>query len=167
MMQMEAANWMKANGRWEYMVPHNKFGPGVSFAHQLADFWPDDTIGVIKVSRGSTGISAFEKNWSFERAERSKDGWKGSLYKDLMSAVAEAKRISNPEFCGFVWKQARDDGKKALAEEYYDNFTQLVSDLSADLGVSDLPTFIPNYATDEELFARFLSIIGKDQRREA
>ena len=45
-----------------------------------------------------------------------------------------------------------------LAEEYYDNFTQLVSDLSADLGVSDLPTFIPNYATDEELFARFLSI---------
>ena len=91
-----------ANGRWEYMVPGNKFGPGVSMAHQLADFWPDDTIGIVKVSCGATGISAFEKNWSFERAQRSKDGKKGSLYKDLMNAVAEAKRISNPEFCGFV-----------------------------------------------------------------
>ena len=85
-----------ANGRWEYMVPRNKFGPGVSLAHQLADFWPDDTIGIIKVSCGATGISAFEKNWSYERAERSKDGKKGSLYRDLMNAVAEAKRISNP-----------------------------------------------------------------------
>ncbi|MCP4786226.1 MAG: hypothetical protein GY878_22020 [Fuerstiella sp.] len=80
-----------ANGGWEYLVPSNKFGPGVSLAHQLADFWPDDTIGIIKVSCGATGISAFEKNWSFERAERSKDGKKGALYKDLMNAVAEAK----------------------------------------------------------------------------
>ena len=46
-------------------------------------------------------------------------------------------------------------------------FTQLVSDLRLDLGVPDLPTFIPNYATDEELLARMLSIIGKEQRREA
>ena len=34
-----------ANGRWEYLVPSNKFGPGVSLAHQLADIWPEDTIG--------------------------------------------------------------------------------------------------------------------------
>jgi len=156
-----------ANGRWEYMVPSNKFGPGVSLAHQLADFWPDDTIGIIKVSCGATGISAFEKNWSFERAQRSKDGKKGSLYKDLMNAVTEAKRISNPEFSGFVWKQASADGRKGLAEEYYDNITQLISDLSADLGVSDLPTFIPNYYKDEELLAMMLSLIGKEQRREA
>ena len=140
-----------ANGRWEHMVPSNKFGPGVSLAHQLADFWPDDTIGIIKVSVGATGISAFEKNWSFERAQRSKDGRKGSLYKDLMDAVTEAKRISNPEFCGFVWKQASADGRQGLAEEYYDNFTQLVSDLRLDLGVPDLPTFIPNYARSQIL----------------
>lgn len=84
-----------------------------------------------------------------------------------MNAVAEAKRISNPEFCGFVWKQASADGKKGLAEEYYDNFTQLVSDLRADLGVADLPTFIPNYYKDEEILAMMLSLIGKEQRREA
>ena len=84
-----------------------------------------------------------------------------------MNAVTEAKRISNPEFSGFVWKQASADGRKGLAEEYYDNITQLISDLSADLGVSDLPTFIPNYYKDEELLAMMLSLIGKEQRREA
>jgi len=156
-----------ANGRWEYFVPSNRFGPGVSFAHQLADFWPDDTIGIIKVSCGATGICAFEKNWSFERAERSKDGIKGSLYKDLVNAVAEAKRISQPEFCGFVWKQASADGKKGLAEEYYDNFTQLISDLSADLGVSNLPTFIPSYAKDEELLKAILSYMNEEEALEA
>lgn len=153
-----------ANGRWEYMVPGNKFGPGVSLAHQLADFWPDDTIGIIKVSAGATGISAFEKNWSFERAQRSKDGKKGSLYNDLMNAVAEAKRISNPEFCGFVWKQASADGKKGLAEEYSRNLKQLISDLREDLGVSNLPTFIPSYARDQELLKGVLSRIDKEER---
>ncbi|MDP6042114.1 MAG: sialate O-acetylesterase [Candidatus Latescibacteria bacterium] len=156
-----------ANGRWEYMVPSNRFGPGVSFAHQLADFWPDDTIGIIKVSAGATGICAFEKNWSFERAERSKDGKKGSLYKDLMNAVAEAKRISQPEFCGFVWKQASADGRRGLAEEYYDNFKQLISDLSADLGVSNLPTFVPSYATDEELLTAVLPYLNEEEALEA
>jgi hypothetical protein len=156
-----------ANGRWEYLVPGNKFGPGVSFAHQLADFWPDDNIGIIKVSCGATGISAFEKNWSFERAERSKDGKKGSMYKDLMNAVAEAKRISQPEFCGFVWKQAAADGRKGLAEEYGDNFKQLISDLSVDLGVPDLPTFIPSYATDKELLKGILSLLDEKEVLEA
>jgi len=49
-----------ANGRWEYFVARNRFGPGVSMAHQLAEFWPDDTIGIIKVASGGTGIRAFE-----------------------------------------------------------------------------------------------------------
>ena len=36
-----------ANGRWEYVVPSVRFGPGVSMAHQLAERWPDDTIGIM------------------------------------------------------------------------------------------------------------------------
>ena len=105
-----------ANGRWEYFVPRNRFGPGVSMAHELADLWPNDTIGIIKVSDGGTGVRAFEKNWTKERAARTFDGNKGSMYKDLMNAVASAKKISQPEFNGFVWKQGAADGtKKDLA----------------------------------------------------
>ena len=129
-----------ANGRWEYFVPSQRFGPGVSMAHQLSELWPDDTIGILKVASGGTGIRGFEKKWSFERADRTFDGKKGSLYKDLMHAVAEAKRISKPEFCGFVWKQGAADGtKKDLANEYYDTFKLLISDLRADLGAPDQP----------------------------
>jgi len=155
-----------ANGRWEYFVPRNRFGPGVSFAHQLAAFWPDDTIGIIKVSSGGTGIRAFEKKWSFERANLTFDGKKGSLYKDLMNAVAEAKRISKPEFSGFIWKQAAADGtKKVLADEYYDTFKLLVSDLRSDLGTPDLPVFIPSYLNDEELLKTAMAQMNDEELR--
>ena len=152
-----------ANGQWEYFVPTQRFGPGVSFAHQLAEFWPDDTIGIIKVASGGTGIRGFEKDWSFERANRTFDGKKGSLYKDLMHAVAEAKKISKPDLCGFFWKQGAADGtREDLAEEYFDSFSQLVADLRTDLGAPDLPVFVPSYMNDEELLKTVLSNMGDE-----
>ncbi len=155
-----------ANGRWEYFVPSHRFGPGVSFAHQLAKFWPNDTIGIIKVSVGGTGIRGFEKKWSFERANLTFDGKKGSMYKDLMNAVAEARRISKPEFCGFFWKQGAADGtKKVLANEYYDTFKQLVSDLRSDLGVENLPVFVPSYMNDEDFLKAVMSKMSDEDKR--
>ena len=157
-----------ANGRWEYFLPSHRFGPGVTMAHQLAEFWPNDTIGIIKVAVGGTGICGFEKNWSFERAELTWDGKKGPLYKDLMNAVAEAKRISKPEFCGFVWKQGAADGRrKDLANEYYDTFKQLVSDLRTDLGAPDLPVFVLSMMKDEDLLKFVLSSINDEDLLEA
>jgi hypothetical protein len=157
-----------ANGRWEYFVPSQRFGPGVSMAHQFAEIWPDDHIGIIKVASGGTGICAFEKDWSFERAELTFDGKKGPLYKDVLNAVAEAKEISQPEFCGFVWKQGAADGtRKELAEAYYDRFKQLISDLRNDLGTPDLPVFVPVYANDEELLKIILSSMSEEDLLEA
>lgn len=155
-----------ANGRWEYFVPTQRFGPGVTMAHQLADLWPNDTIGIIKVASGGSGIRAFEKNWSFERANLTFDGKKGSLYKDLMNAVAEAKRNSKPEFSGFVWKQGAADGtKKVLGNEYYDTFKQMISDVRKDLGAPDLPAFMPSYLDDEDLLNAILSHLSDEELR--
>jgi hypothetical protein len=141
-----------ANGRWEYFQPRARFGPGVSMAHQLAELWPNDTIGIIKVSVGGTGICAFEKNWTKERADRTFDGKKGALYKDLMNAVAEAEKSARNLYCGFVWKQGGADGtRKDLADEYYDTFELLVSDLRKDLSAPQMPVFVLTYASDEEL----------------
>ena len=155
-----------ANGGWEYFVPRQRFGPGVSFAHQLAKFWPKDTIGIIKVSSGGTGIRGFEKNWSFERANLTFDGGKGSMYKDLMNSVAEARKISNPEFCGFFWKQGAADGtKKVLANDYYHTFKQLISDLRSDLGAPNLPVFVPSYMNDEDLLKAVMSRMSDEDKR--
>ncbi|HEC42441.1 MAG TPA: hypothetical protein ENI20_06395 [Bacteroides sp.] len=152
-----------ANGRWEYFVPTHRFGPGVSFAHQLAEYWPDDYIGIIKVASGGTGICGFEKDWSFERAELTYDGKKGPLYEDLMNAVAEAEKISKPEYCGFVWKQGGADGwRKELALAYYDRLNQLISDLRTDLGVPELPVFIPSYMDDENLLKAVLANLSEE-----
>lgn len=153
-----------ANGQWEYFVPTRRHGPGVSFAHQLAAYWPDDTIGIIKVASGGTGICGFEKDWSYERAQLTYDGKKGSLYKDLMNAVTEAKRISNPEFCGFFWKQGAADGsKKVLADAYYERLEQLIADIRADLNAPELPVFIPSYKSDEGM----LKIVASKMPKEA
>ena len=152
-----------ANGRWEYFVPTQRHGPGVSFAHQLAEFWPNDTIGIIKVAVGGTGISAFAKEWSFERAQLTYDGKKGPLYQDLMHAVAEARKVSNPEFCGFFWKQGGADGtKKQLAATYFDSLEALVTDLRSDLGTPGLPVFIPSYMADGELLNQIISAVGEE-----
>ena len=157
-----------ANGRWEYFVPSQRFGPGVSFAHQLAEFWPDDNIGIIKISVGGTGICGFEKDWSFERAELTFDGKKGPLYQDLMNAVAEAKKISQPEFCGFFWKQGAADGtRKELSEKYYERLKQLISDMRTDIGAPELPVFIPSYMNDEGLLKAVLSTISEEDLLEA
>jgi hypothetical protein len=155
-----------ANGQWEYLVPSQKFGPGISMAHQLAGHWPQDTIGIIKVSAGGTGIRAFEKNWMRERADRTFDGKKGSLYKDLMNAVSEAKKTSKPVFSGFVWKQGGADGtKKDLADEYYETFKQLIADLRTELSSPEMPTIVLTYATDEQLAETTLT--GKRQHLKA
>jgi len=80
-----------------------------------------------------------------------------------MNAVTEAKRISQPEFSGFVWKQGAADGtKKDLANEYYDTFKLLISDLRTDLGAPDLPVFVPSYMNDEELLKAVLSNLSDE-----
>jgi len=141
-----------ANGRWEYLVPTRVFGPEIAMAHQLTEKWPNDTIGIIKISSGGTGIRAFEKNWTAERANLTFDGQKGSMYQDLMNAVNKAKKISTPIFSGFVWKQGSADGtRKILAEEYYKTFKLLVSDMRKDLMSPDMPIFVLTYSNDEGL----------------
>jgi len=80
-----------------------------------------------------------------------------------MNAVTEAKRISNPEFCGFFWKQGGADGtKKVLAYEYYDTFEQLVTDIRKDLDAPNLPVIVPGYMKDEDLLKTALARLGSD-----
>jgi hypothetical protein len=141
-----------ANGRWEYLVPTRVFGPEIAMAHQLAEKWQNDTIGIIKISSGGTGIRAFEKKWTEERANLTYDGHKGSMYNDLMNIVSEAKKISSPLFSGFIWKQGAADGtRKELAEEYYETFKQLVNDIRKDLNTPEMPVLILTYSSDENL----------------
>lgn len=141
-----------ANNRWEYFIPKRSFGPGLNLAHELAEHWPNDTIGIIKVAIGGTGILSFQPDWSKESADRSKDGRKGDLYRDLTGAVNAARKVSDFELTAFCWKQGGKDMRyPKLAAEYLGNFRKMITGLRKDLGAPNLPAFIGAYATREEL----------------
>jgi len=141
-----------ANNRWEYFVPKRSFGPGLNLAHELAEHWPNDTIGIIKVAIGGTGILSFQPDWTKESADRSKDGRKGNLYRDMIDAVKAAREVSGFELTAFGWKQGGKDMRyPKLAAAYLDNFRKMITGLRKDLKVPKLPAFIAAYATREEL----------------
>lgn len=141
-----------ANNRWEYFIPKRSFGPGLNLAHELAEHWPNDTIGIIKVAIGGTGILAFQPDWTQKSADRSKDGRKGNLYRDMTDAVKAARKVSDFELTAFCWKQGGKDMRyPKLAAEYLDNFRKMITFLRQDLEVPKLPAFIGAYAAREEL----------------
>jgi predicted TIM-barrel fold metal-dependent hydrolase len=140
-----------ANKRWQYLVPKKNFGPDVAMAHQLAEHWPNDTIGIIKVAIGGTGILSFQPDWTFESAQRTKDGRKGNLYRDITDAVQAARKVSDFKLAGFAWKQGGKDMRSAeLADEYLANFEKMIITLRKDLDAPDLPSFIAAYVTRQE-----------------
>jgi hypothetical protein len=143
-----------ANGRWEYFVPQKNFGPGVAMAHQLAEHWPEDTIGIIKVAIGGTGILAFQPDWTRKSADRTGDGRKGKLYQDITDAVKAAREVSDFELTGFAWKQGGNDMRSAdLGNEYLANFEKMITSLRRDLEAPQLPAFIATQLTREQLEA--------------
>jgi hypothetical protein len=140
-----------AHGRWEYFVPKKNFGPGVAMAHQLAARWPNDTIGIIKVAIGGTGILSFHPDWTRESADRTKDGRKGDLYRDITDAVKAAREVSDFELTGFAWKQGGKDMRSLdLASEYLANFEKMITTLRTDLVAPEMPAFIATLVTREE-----------------
>ena len=130
-------------GTWQYLVPSRRFGPEVSVARELAKAWPDDTIGIIKVAIGGTGILAFVPDWKKEHADRTGDGHKGPLYKRMTECFEAARKISTFEVGGFVWKQGGKDAKPGGAsKEYLTHFRSIVEGLRKDTATPEMPVFV-------------------------
>lgn len=141
-----------SNGQWEYLIPAQRFGPELSLAHELAKAWPNDTIGIIKVAVGGTGILAFVPDWRKEAANRTRDGHKGPIYKDITGCVEAARKVSDFELAGFLWKQGgKDMRNRETAKQYARNLRRLVDGLRRDTGVADLPVFIGAHFSAEQL----------------
>jgi len=144
-----------ADDRWQYLVPSGRFGPEVAFAHEMAERWPDQTIGIIKIAIGGTGICAFESEWTRKRADRSRDAHKGPLYVEMIESIRDARKVSKFELAGFAWKQGGKDGRNVeLGREYLDNLTKLIADLRRDTGEVNLPAFICTVLPLEQLKKR-------------
>jgi hypothetical protein len=141
------------DGKWQPLRPHAPamqnqkrfgltefhFGPEVSFGHELAKAFPDETIGIIKYAAGGSSILAWKPDWTREDADRIGQGGRGSLYKILMDKVKQAQEARTIEIVGFIWQQGgRDMTKVDVAKEYLDNLKSLVAAVRKDTGASDL-----------------------------
>ena len=125
-----------------------KNGPEISFAYEMSRAFPGETIGIIKVAIGGTGIRAFLPEWNQKLA--GKDARKGPIYKDqILIAIQKAKQTCPQiEFAGVLWKQGGADmKKKELAKGYNDCLGLIISELRKDTGVKDLPLFVSTYAS--------------------
>ena len=147
---------MFENGKWQPLRPFREaqknqekfgmtefsFGPEISFAHEMAKAWPDETIGIVKFSIGGTSILTWKPNWSKEDADRVGQGRLGSLYKKLMSKVDQAGKAREIEIVGLLWLQGGADMKNvAVVKEYLGNLKSLVAAVRKDTGVAELPFF--------------------------
>ena len=145
---------MFEDGRWQPLRPHepaNKgqkrvgltefhFGPEIAFGQEMAEAFPDETIGIIKFSIGGTSVLAWKPDWKKEDADRVGQGKLGSLYRKLIEKVEQAEKARDIEIVGFLWLQGGGDTKNAdVAREYLDNLKSVVGSVRKDTGVRTLP----------------------------
>jgi hypothetical protein len=145
---------MFADGQWQPLRPHApvidlmrrvgltefSFGPEISFGHEIAQAWPDETIGIIKLAFGGTSLLAWKPDWSKESADRVGQGNWGSLYRKLLEKISQAQESRKIEIIGFLWLQGGGDMKNVdVAQEYLTNLKAFVAAVRKDTGVADLP----------------------------
>jgi len=116
------------------------FGPEISFAHAIAEAWPNETIGIVKQAAGGTGVLAWHPNWTAEQADRTKNAGRGNLFKALTDKVNAAQAARDCELMGFVWLQgARDMSFPDVAKEYLPNLEAMVAGVRKEVGGEDMP----------------------------
>lgn len=127
-------------GQKRFGLTEFHFGPEIAFGHRMAEAWPDETIGIVKLAIGGTSVLAWKPNWSKEDADRVGQGRHGSLYRKLMEKVEQAGKSREIEIVGFLWLQGGGDMKNVeVAKEYLDNLKSVVTAVRKDTGVADLP----------------------------
>ncbi|HEY70360.1 MAG TPA: sialate O-acetylesterase [Anaerolineae bacterium] len=153
---------------WIPLVPGPQNGPEISLAYELAQAWPEETIGIIKVAVGGTGIRAFVPDWSQELADITGDGHKGSLYAQVKAGIDQATSTSEVEFIGVVWKQGGKDSWSAeTAEGYLDYLRSIIDALRQDTETPDLPLFISTYFDAQDLLLEYDAFAEAARGREA
>jgi len=128
-------------GIWQDLQPglggnSSKFGPEVTFGHDIADVQSGENIVLIKYAVSGTSL------WNDWRATD------GVEYINFINAVDDALlSVSDPEIAGLVWMQGESDAYPlhstlAYAEAYEQNLTTFIQAVRSEFGVPDMPFVI-------------------------
>jgi hypothetical protein len=118
-----------------------RFGPEVSFGHEIAKAFPRRTILLIKLGPGGTSLA---RKWT--------PAIRGQLYDQLLEEYRAATKGRNAIPAAVIWAQGTSDAMdEESAKAYGGNLKLLVEGLRKDLAVPDLPFLYSAYAPDETI----------------
>ena len=120
----------------------NRFGPEVTFADELSEAYPQETIVLIKFALGGSSLLAWAPDWTPEAAELTQNQGQGPLYRRLMEYVASSRSAlpHNARLAAVLWMQGERDARfPAAGEQYGANLSVLVDRIREDLDAPDLP----------------------------
>ncbi|WP_235298197.1 sialate O-acetylesterase [Portibacter marinus] len=143
---------------WEFSATEKEnnlsgfFGPELSFAKKLQEYYPNDKIAIIKYSRGGTSIDsvAAGRYGSWEPDFKGQNGI--NQYDHFLKTLQEAMKVKDIDGngvedvlipSGILWMQGESDAyREEVALRYYDNLKRLMDLVRAALRVDDLPLVI-------------------------
>lgn len=94
-------------------------GPGYSFADTMADYFPNDDIGLVPCPRGGRDLNSFRQYWD-----------KNTLYGNCMRRAKAVGKIDGIIF----WQGEKDAEVYEDALYWRERFSNLISNLRSDLG---------------------------------
>jgi hypothetical protein len=140
-----------------------RFGPEITFAHEIAKAWSAEKILIVKYAVGSSSLLDWSPHWSYEEAKETHNEDYGSLYFKLIKYIEIAWLGKEAEFKGILWMQGERDAKfKNAAVQYKNNLKTFIHKIREDLHVQDLPFIIGQVNPPEDEFP-FASVVCKAQ----
>lgn len=136
---------------WEFVKKKfhlNKcFGPELFFGIELSKTYPDQDFLFIKRAQGGTSLyGAWNPEWSFEKAQISKEEDNRRLYEDLISTIdIRLKRLppNSYEIVGMLWVQGESDSNTTRStlpsESYGENLISLIQKVRKYYKVPEMP----------------------------
>jgi Carbohydrate esterase, sialic acid-specific acetylesterase len=131
----------------------NKFGPELSFAKKMQEFYPNEKIAIIKYARGGTSLDslAAREHGSWEMDYRGTNGV--NQFDHFLNTITNALKIKDidkngvEDFlmpCGIIWMQGESDGtiSEEVAQRYYANLKRMMDIIRASLLVDDIAVVI-------------------------
>tara|TARA_B100000212_G_scaffold339230_1_gene317208 strand:+ start:12487 stop:13287 length:801 start_codon:yes stop_codon:yes gene_type:complete len=125
------------DGKWRLAVAPIHFdkkvagvGLASSFAEEIAEKYPNVTIGLIPAACGGSGISTWKPGGYHSQT-------KSHPWDD---AIARARvAMNNGVLKGILWHQGESDGKPGLAEAYEENLQDLFQRFRTEFNAPELP----------------------------
>ena len=129
--------------------PSDRFGPELTFGHQMLQLKPDSRIAIVKYSRGGTPLHIDAQgygNWS-------PDAPSDNQYEFALRTINESRAVADIDGdgksdrltpAGIIWMQGEADAfdSQEAAEAYEANLRRMMVLFRAALGVDDLPVVI-------------------------